>query len=172
MERINGLQMRRPQDFERLWKRTLQHARNSPAHYSQPWLLDSARAFDYFKKDMRKHTSYLRLNYYPVCEQKVAPASHGYEEPEGSWLGINKHTDAGVLTILRQYHDEPSSLQGMAARPKAMVLRRACKGSFDDQHWRHAAGMEQRSIPRADSQSAGQHKTKTIFCALLFQSCL
>ena len=67
--------------------------------------------FDHFKKDMRKHTSYLRLNYYPVCEQEVAPASHGYEEPEGSWLGINKHTDAGVLTILRQYHDEPSSLQ-------------------------------------------------------------
>jgi isopenicillin N synthase-like dioxygenase len=71
-------------------------------------------AADHFDAAAEPHTSYLRLNYYPVCDRKVAPASHGYEEPDPEVdgnLGINKHSDAGCLTVLRQYTDEPASLQ-------------------------------------------------------------
>ena len=49
-----------------------------------------------------------------MCDKKVAPASHGYDEPDPEVdgnLGINKHSDAGCLTVLRQYSDEPASLQ-------------------------------------------------------------
>ena len=69
---------------------------------------------NHFDEEAEPHSSYLRLNYYPTCNKKIAPESHGYEEPDpqkdGS-LGINKHSDAGCLTVLRQYHDQPSSLQ-------------------------------------------------------------
>eukprot|EP00958_Prasinococcus_capsulatus_P027315 scaffold5382_cov405-Prasinococcus_capsulatus_cf.AAC.2 len=44
-----------------------------------------------------KHTSYLRLNHYPIC-----PDSENN-------LGISRHTDAGALTVL--VHDPVSSLQ-------------------------------------------------------------
>lgn len=68
---------------------------------------------NHFDEEAEPHTSYLRLNYYPLCE-KIAPESHGFEEPDplldGS-LGINKHSDAGCLTVLRQYAGEPNSLQ-------------------------------------------------------------
>ena len=46
------------------------------------------------------HSSFLRLNYYPVCP----PQAMG-SEPTGTGeipLGVNQHTDAGVLTILAQ----------------------------------------------------------------------
>lgn len=43
------------------------------------------------------NTSFVRLNYYPVCDA-----------PETS-LGVNRHTDAGALTVLVQ--DEIASLQ-------------------------------------------------------------
>lgn len=70
---------------------------------------------NHFDDVAEPHTSYLRLNYYPPCDQKkVAPASHGFDEPDperDGRLGINKHSDAGCLTVLRQYHDEPASLQ-------------------------------------------------------------
>jgi len=69
---------------------------------------------NHFDQEAEPHTSYLRLNYYPQCDKKIAPSTHGFNEPdpniEGN-LGINKHCDAGCLTILRQYHDEPASLQ-------------------------------------------------------------
>jgi isopenicillin N synthase-like dioxygenase len=44
------------------------------------------------------HTSYLRLNYYPICDE---PESH---------MAIHRHTDAGALTILYQ-DDYVTSLQ-------------------------------------------------------------
>jgi isopenicillin N synthase-like dioxygenase len=53
------------------------------------------------------HTSFLRLNYYPRCPRP--------ERPEGSvvakdgFLGVNHHTDAGVLTLLLQ--DEQPGLE-------------------------------------------------------------
>lgn len=43
------------------------------------------------------NTSFVRLNYYPVCD-----------DPQGS-LGVNRHTDAGALTVLVQ--DDVPSLQ-------------------------------------------------------------
>ena len=60
------------------------------------------------------HTSYLRLNHYPPCPAPTA-AGHHTAEPraekgEGA-LGINKHTDAGCITVLRQNAGEPASLQ-------------------------------------------------------------
>ena len=41
------------------------------------------------------HTSFLRLNYYPVA-QSAAPSS------DSSQLGVGQHTDSGALTILLQ----------------------------------------------------------------------
>lgn len=43
----------------------------------------------HFAPSFEPHTSYLRLNYYPVC-------------PEPSTLSVNRHTDAGALTVLLQ----------------------------------------------------------------------
>ncbi len=40
------------------------------------------------------HTSFLRLNYYPVIGED--------RKPSGSDLGVNPHTDAGALTLLLQ----------------------------------------------------------------------
>lgn len=53
------------------------------------------------------HTSFLRLNYYPPCPRPERPddtsvASNGY-------LGVNHHTDSGVLTLLLQ--DEQPGLE-------------------------------------------------------------
>jgi isopenicillin N synthase-like dioxygenase len=53
------------------------------------------------------HTSFLRLNFYPVCENPEAPA--GIETAQTGHLGINHHTDAGALTVLMQ--DNVNSLQ-------------------------------------------------------------
>lgn len=43
----------------------------------------------HFAPSFEPHTSYLRLNYYPQC-------------PEPSTLSVNRHTDAGALTVLLQ----------------------------------------------------------------------
>jgi isopenicillin N synthase-like dioxygenase len=50
------------------------------------------------------HTSFLRLNYYPVCDDP-AP-EHAATVTEGGQLGINRHTDAGAVTVLLQ-DDQP-----------------------------------------------------------------
>lgn len=52
------------------------------------------------EKSFEEHTSFLRLNYYPVFHQS---------KNEESALGINRHTDAGVLTLL--YQDSNSALE-------------------------------------------------------------
>ena len=57
--------------------------------------LDKDRFVDLFDD----HTSYLRLNYYPICP-----------DGDGTTLGVNRHTDAGFLTILKQ--SNVASLQG------------------------------------------------------------
>jgi isopenicillin N synthase-like dioxygenase len=46
------------------------------------------------------HTSFLRLNHYPVCPTPAAADSATV--PEDGNLGIGHHTDAGALTILDQ----------------------------------------------------------------------
>jgi isopenicillin N synthase-like dioxygenase len=50
------------------------------------------------------HTSFLRMNYYPLCPPPVAPA--GEAEPMDEYLGLNRHTDSGALTLLLQ-DDQP-----------------------------------------------------------------
>lgn len=46
------------------------------------------------------HTSFLRLNHYPVCPEPARP--DGLASPESGHLGISHHTDAGALTLLLQ----------------------------------------------------------------------
>jgi isopenicillin N synthase-like dioxygenase len=50
------------------------------------------------------HSSFLRLNYYPVCPRPERPAGLG--TPAEGHLGVNHHTDAGALTLLLQ-DDQP-----------------------------------------------------------------
>jgi len=53
------------------------------------------------------HTSFLRLNHYPACPTPAAP--EGLSTAADGYLGVNHHTDAGVLTLLLQ--DEQPGLQ-------------------------------------------------------------
>jgi isopenicillin N synthase-like dioxygenase len=53
------------------------------------------------------HTSFLRLNYYPRCPQPERPA--GQRVASEGFLGVNHHTDSGVLTLLLQ--DEQPGLE-------------------------------------------------------------
>lgn len=53
-----------------------------------------------------QHSSFLRLNHYPLCE---APADPAHDFPEKGHLGIYHHTDAGALTVLLQ--DDVAGLQ-------------------------------------------------------------
>jgi isopenicillin N synthase-like dioxygenase len=72
------------------------------------------------------HTSFLRLNFYPICPAPEKP--EGKEVPKRGHLGINHHTDAGALTLLLQ--DSQPGLevfrQGgwhlIAPRPDALVV--------------------------------------------------
>jgi isopenicillin N synthase-like dioxygenase len=54
-----------------------------------------------------RHTSFVRLNYYPPCPAPARP--EGVSTPEQGFLGVNHHTDAGALTILLQ--DEQPGLE-------------------------------------------------------------
>jgi isopenicillin N synthase-like dioxygenase len=53
------------------------------------------------------HTSFLRLNYYPLCDRPAMP--DGDQAATEGHLGINPHTDAGALTLLLQ--DEQAGLE-------------------------------------------------------------
>lgn len=53
------------------------------------------------------HTSFLRLNHYPVCAAPARPS--GVSTPGRGHLGVNHHTDAGALTLLLQ--DEVPGLE-------------------------------------------------------------
>lgn len=53
------------------------------------------------------HTSFLRLNYYPACDEPAPPDAPSL--PTSGHLGVNQHTDAGALTVLLQ--DEQPGLQ-------------------------------------------------------------
>ncbi len=50
------------------------------------------------------HTSFLRLNHYPLCPVPAAP--EGLDQSAAGHLGVNYHTDAGALTLLLQ-DDQP-----------------------------------------------------------------
>jgi len=49
-------------------------------------------------------SSFLRLNYYPICSDPAPPDAP--LQPASGHLGINRHTDAGALTVLQQ-DDQP-----------------------------------------------------------------
>jgi len=53
------------------------------------------------------HTSFLRLNYYPVADPLAADKS--LRAAESGHMGVHHHTDAGALTLLLQ--DEVAGLQ-------------------------------------------------------------
>ena len=50
------------------------------------------------------HTSFLRINHYPLCAQPAATAQ--LDTPASGYLGVNHHTDSGALTVLVQ-DDQP-----------------------------------------------------------------
>ena len=53
------------------------------------------------------HSSFVRLNHYPVCPD---PAPHDADRfPERGKLGVHHHTDAGALTVL--FQDDVAGLQ-------------------------------------------------------------
>ena len=56
-----------------------------------------------------EHSSFLRLNYYPLCAEPATPESPTV--PEKGHLGISHHTDAGALTVLMQ-----SSVAGLQVK--------------------------------------------------------
>jgi isopenicillin N synthase-like dioxygenase len=53
-----------------------------------------------FSEDFRQHTSFLRMNYYPVCADPEVP--EGESEPVTGHLALNRHTDSGAITLLLQ----------------------------------------------------------------------
>jgi isopenicillin N synthase-like dioxygenase len=53
------------------------------------------------------HTSFLRLNHYPVCPAPERPP--GLRPPDAGHLGVNHHTDAGAMTLLLQ--DDEAGLE-------------------------------------------------------------
>mmetsp|Transcript_12494 Transcript_12494/g.14196 ORF Transcript_12494/g.14196 Transcript_12494/m.14196 type:complete len:353 (+) Transcript_12494:54-1112(+) len=72
-----------------------------------------------------ENTSFLRLNYYPECtDYKVVDENWSTNEPDiakDGILGINKHTDAGAVTVLYQRHEDPSSLQVYSRRHRKFI---------------------------------------------------
>jgi isopenicillin N synthase-like dioxygenase len=58
---------------------------------------------DHFEPVLRRgaHTSYLRLNYYPPCNEATL-AERAVRAGEPTPLGISPHKDAGFLTVLQQ----------------------------------------------------------------------
>lgn len=56
-----------------------------------------------------EHSSFLRLNYYPLCAEPAILESPTV--PEKGHLGISHHTDAGALTVLMQ-----SSVAGLQVK--------------------------------------------------------
>lgn len=74
--------------------------------------LESNRLTENFDKN---HTSYLRLNYYPICDDTK------------SNMAIHRHTDAGALTILYQ-DNHVTSLQ--VCRDEKWYFIPPCEGTF------------------------------------------
>ena len=65
----------------------------------------------YIKESFNQHTSFLRLNFYPIVENEdveVSTSGNQITEEEKP-LGVSRHTDAGALTILMQ--DKNSALE-------------------------------------------------------------
>jgi len=64
-----------------------------------------------FLQNLREnHSSYLRVNYYPICDDSATEEKKGGEYDAEHPLGISPHCDAGFLTVLLQ-DDDCHSLQ-------------------------------------------------------------
>lgn len=50
--------------------------------------------------NFKNHSSYLRLNYYPLCKNPASPQSPTI--PSAGELGVGHHTDSGAITLLLQ----------------------------------------------------------------------
>ena len=57
---------------------------------------------DALDADFREHTSFLRLNYYPPCDDPAPADADADTVPSRGELGISHHTDSGAITILLQ----------------------------------------------------------------------
>ena len=68
-----------------------------------------AAPIDLYRAFEPEHSSFLRLNYYPLCAEAATPDSPTV--PEEGHLGISHHTDAGALTVLMQ-----SSIAGLQVK--------------------------------------------------------
>ena len=68
-----------------------------------------AAPIDLYRAFEPEHSSFLRLNYYPLCAEAATPDSPTV--PEEGHLGISHHTDAGALTVLMQ-----SSVAGLQVK--------------------------------------------------------
>ena len=71
MEKINGLQMRRYR-FREAMETYFAACEELSSSLLSAMAVGLGKNFDHFKKDMRKHTSYLRLNYIiPFVSKKL-----------------------------------------------------------------------------------------------------
>lgn len=81
-----------------------------------------------------KKTSFLRLNYYPICtSHQVVKEDFGNSEPKlenDGILCINRHTDAGVLTILYHRENDPESLQVYSRHEDKYIRVKPLPGSL------------------------------------------
>jgi len=78
----------------------------------------------YIKESFHQHTSFLRLNKYPIVENEdVEVSTTGNQINPEENLGVSRHTDAGALTILMQ--DMNSALE----------VYSGSKQDFNDGEW-------------------------------------
>lgn len=78
---------------------------------------------EYIKESFNQHTSFLRLNYYPVVVSEDVEVSTNGNQITEEKLGVSRHTDAGALTILMQ--DSNSALE----------VYSGSKQDFNDGEW-------------------------------------
>jgi isopenicillin N synthase-like dioxygenase len=75
----------------------------------------------YIKESFHQHSSFLRLNYYPVVNAEMEVSTDGSLRDER--LGVSRHTDAGALTILMQ------------DRTPGLEVYSGSKQDFNDGEW-------------------------------------
>lgn len=84
--------------------------------------------------EFTENTSWMRLNYYPPCwNGNVVDESFGNKEPDTELDGlfsINRHTDAGALTVLYHRPQDPASLQVYSRQLNKFVRVAPVPGSF------------------------------------------
>lgn len=83
--------------------------------------------------DFSQNTSFLRMNFYPLCKQKVVEEHFDNQEPDSARdgvLSVNRHTDAGALTVLLHREGDPASLQVFSRDLKKFIRVKPLSNSF------------------------------------------